>query len=171
MKGVGAKPNSLKIIALLVLPLLVSCSPRDDHFGYGRSSFATNGERIYFTGTSASGKAITASGGTGMMSMHRQMHGGGCAICHGEEREGRRLWPQFWIKAPALTAQALFSDSHGHDGHDDHGNYNAETLRRVITDGLTPAGEALDYAMPRWKMSQSDLDDLVAYLQQPRAHD
>ncbi|MDH3692602.1 MAG: cytochrome c, partial [Gammaproteobacteria bacterium] len=66
----------------------------------------------------------------------------------------------------ALTAEALFSDSHGHDGHGDHGNYDAESLRRAITTGLDPAGESLDSAMPRWSMSPSDLDDLVAYLRQ-----
>ncbi|NCF37898.1 MAG: c-type cytochrome [Gammaproteobacteria bacterium] len=171
MKGVGAITASLKTVVLLVLPLLVSCSPRDEHFGYGPTGFASNGERIYFTGTSASGKAITASGGTGMMNMHRQMHGGGCAVCHGAKREGQRLWPQFWIKAPALTAEALFADDHADDGHGDHGSYDSASLGKAITDGIDPDGKQLDAAMPRWSMSGADLADLIAYLQQSHTHD
>lgn len=165
----GTSQRRVRYLGLLPLLLLVSCSPGQEQFGGRPASFASNGERIYFTGTSASGKAIIASGGNSMMSRHRRMHGGGCALCHGAEREGRRLWPQFWIEAPVLTAEALFSDSHENEGHGDHGNYDSESLRRAIATGLNPAGESLDAAMPRWTMSPADLDDLVAYLRQSTA--
>ena len=136
------------------------------------TEFASNGERIYLTGVSASGKPISARGGDAAMGMHRQMHGYGCATCHGVEREGRRLMPRFWIKAPALTGDALFGDDdHKQDssGHGDHGSYDAASLRRAITEGVDPAGEPLDQAMPRWSMNESDLNDLIAYLQ--KSHD
>ena len=169
----GKTNVNLKLACLAGLLLLASCSPGEEHFapGYGQTAFASNGERIYFTGINASGKPIGSSGGTGMMSRHRQMHGGGCATCHGADREGKRLWPQFWIEAPALTAEALFGDGHAGDGHGDHGSYDNDSLRRAITDGLDPAGEKLDSSMPRWSMSRSDLDDLIAYLQQSHTHD
>lgn len=137
------------------------------------NEFASNGERIYFTGVSISGKPISARGGDAAMGMHRQMHGSGCATCHGVEREGRRLMPRFWIKAPALTADALFGDDdHKQDssGHGDHGNYNAVSLRRAIIEGVDPAGELLDQAMPRWSMNESDLNDLIAYLEKSHGH-
>jgi mono/diheme cytochrome c family protein len=136
------------------------------------TEFTSNGERIYFTGVSASGKTISSRGGDAAMGMHRQMHGGGCATCHGVEREGRRLMPRFWIKAPALTSDALFGDDdHKQDstGHGDHGNYDAVSVRRAITEGVDPSGEPLDQAMPRWSMNDSDLNDLIAYLQ--KSHD
>jgi len=136
------------------------------------NEIASNGERIYLTGASVSGNPISARGGDAAMGMHRQMHGSGCATCHGVEREGRRLMPRFWIKAPALTADALFGDDdHKQDssGHGDHGNYDAVSLRRAITEGIDPAGEPLDQAMPRWSMNESDLNDLIAYLE--KAHD
>ena len=164
-------PRGVKIAGFAALLLLASCSPGEEHYGsaYDPSDFASNGARIYLNGTSASGAAITARGGTSMMSHHRQMHGGGCAICHGANREGKRLWPQFWIAAPALTAAALLGDGHADHGHENHGGYDDESLRRAITDGLDPAGEPLDEAMPRWSMSRQDLDDLVAYLKQDPA--
>jgi mono/diheme cytochrome c family protein len=107
------------------------------------------------------------------MGMHMQMHGGGCATCHGDDREGRRLMPRFWIKAPALTADALFGDDdlkQDSSGHGDHGNYDAASLRRAITEGFDPADEPLDQAMPRWSMNESDLNDLIAYLQNSPDH-
>jgi mono/diheme cytochrome c family protein len=171
MSEIETLPLTRKILGLLPLLLLASCSPGQEHFGGGPATFASNGERIYFSGTSASGQAIIASGGSSMMNRHRQIHGGGCAVCHGAEREGKRLWPQFWIKAPALTAEALFSDKHEHEGHADHGNYDTESLRMAITAGVNPMGEPFDAAMPRWTMSPADLKDLVTYLRQSAAPD
>lgn len=158
---------------LLLLPILVSCMGPEDHFDsdYRSPPYASNGERIYFTGTSSSGKAILANGGSGMTGMHRQMHGGGCAICHGGDREGKRMWPRFWLKAPALTPAALFEDSHADHGHQDHPGYDGASLRLAIIAGRSASGEALDIAMPRWTMSGADLDDLVAYLRQNHRQD
>ncbi len=67
-------------------------------------------------------------------------------------------WPQFWLKAPALSVDALIGgDAHdeGGNGHRDHASYYANSLRRAI------AGKSLDPAMPKWSMSASDLDDLI----------
>lgn len=46
-----------------------------------------------------------------------------------------------------------------------HPPYTASTLKRAITMGIDPAGNELDRAMPRYRMSARDADDLVAYLQ------
>ena len=108
------------------------------------------------------------------MGMHRQMHGGSCSSCHGVDREGQRLWPRFWIKAPALTNKALFDDDDHKDesdAHGDHASYDVESLRLAITNGLDPDGEQLNSAMPRWSMSQGDMDDLIAFLQQTHTHE
>ena len=126
------------------------------------ASFQSNGERIYFTATSESGDPIRGTGG----SMHMEMMGGGCATCHGADREGSRLFPTFWVKAPALTREALFEGHDDGDGeaHGDHAGYDAESLRRAVFEGIDPAGEPLDSRMPRWSMSERDWQDLLAYL-------
>ncbi len=166
---------SIRFFLLALLGFsLAACTPREEHFGtrYGEvTPFVSNGERIYFTGTGSTGYPIASTGGRGGFGMHRRMHGGGCAGCHGADREGRRLWPQFWIAAPALTPAALFGDDHGDDGHGDHAAYDDASLRQAITRGLDPAGKPLDSAMPRWQMSVADLDDLIAYLRQNHAHE
>jgi hypothetical protein len=37
-------------------------------------------------------------------------------------------------------------------------------VKQAITEGINPAGEPLDEEMPRWSMSQDDLDDLIDFL-------
>lgn len=123
------------------------------------STFASNGEQLYFTGRSASGSRIQPYGGNHHMKM---MGSGGCVDCHGTDRNGGRLWPNFWQIAPSISAKKLVGEhsqsDHGHEG------YSAETLGRAITEGIKPDGTSLGNGMPRWSMSAEDLQDLVAFL-------
>jgi hypothetical protein len=72
------------------------------------------------------------------------------------------------MDAPDVRWSELTEAAHG--DHDDgepemeHPPYDEETFRRAVTRGLDPGGDALDSDMPRWRMSEADLDDLVAYL-------
>lgn len=147
---------------LLTTIVLVGCDMPVSHMysAVDKSHrYPTNGEQIYFTGRNQSGSLIAYQGGN----MHAQMHVTACADCHGELREGgRRMYPTFWLTAPPLTHEALFGDYD--DGHGDHAAYTRESLKRAITYGVDPSEEQLDSTMPRWLMSESDLDDLVDYL-------
>jgi cytochrome c oxidase subunit 2 len=42
--------------------------------------------------------------------------------------------------------------------------HSAETIKRAITEGVEPDGEAMDLTMPRWQMSERDLHDLLEFL-------
>lgn len=123
------------------------------------STFASNGERLYFTGRSASGSEMKPYGGNHHMKM---MGGGGCVDCHGTDRKGGRLWPNFWQIAPPITAEKLVGQ-HSQNNHS-HEGYNGETLARAITEGIRPDGSSLGKGMPRWSMVDEDLQDLVTYL-------
>ncbi len=166
--GTLAALAAILVVAVAVVPSGGSV------FGYGPDTgrgirpvqFRSNGERIYFTGTSSSRLPITPTGG----SMHMRMHGGGCASCHGADRLGGRLMPRFWIKAPALTPSALFgahNEPADQDGHGDHESYDDAALRRAITKGVDPGGKQLDPGMPRWSMAAQDLADLIDFIRSP----
>jgi cytochrome c oxidase subunit II len=119
------------------------------------NSFDSNGQRIYFTATSVSGEAITSSGGPGMMMMRLA-----CVNCHRPGGHGGRINMMMYsvdvpnISWPELTAQDM-----------DHPPYTEETLKRAIIQGIDPAGSPLKYPMPRWRMSDNDLNDLVNYIE------
>ena len=38
------------------------------------------------------------------------------------------------------------------------------SLQGPITEGFEPDGEPMDLTMPRWQMSERDLDDLLEFL-------
>jgi mono/diheme cytochrome c family protein len=74
------------------------------------------------------------------------------------------------MDAPDIRWSALTGDEHGEDDHHgdedgmEHPPYNATFFKQAVTQGLDPAGNPLDSAMPRWQMSAQDLADLIAYL-------
>ena len=68
---------------------------------------------------------------------------------------------------PDITWQRLTEEEHHEEEeaeHEEHPPYTEETIRQAITKGINPAGEPLDEEMPRWKMSQQDLNDLMEFL-------
>lgn len=120
--------------------------------------YVSNGQMIYFTGRNDRGQRIPFEGGP----MWLYAHGGGCAACHGPDGRGG---------APVMMVAEIPGDirySHlteeEHEEGEEHPPYTDELIKRAITLGLNPAGEPLDLAMPRWRMSEGDLDDLILFL-------
>lgn len=154
------------VVVLLVVIISVSASACNDWTGdYGEGSFESNGERIYFTATSASGEPITRSGGAFMM--HQR---GACVDCHGPGGRGGQVRMMMWsFEAPDITWDNLtqvedHEEEPGREQHEDHPPYADDTLKRAITEGVDPAGEPLDEVMPRWRMSEQDLSDLLGFI-------
>jgi mono/diheme cytochrome c family protein len=132
-----------------------------------RTQFASNGERIYFTATSDSGDVIDYEGGPGGGMMAGSL---ACVSCHGPDGRGGRVTLMMRtfdapdITWPVLTAAHGAGAEHEADAEMEHPPYTEATLGRAITQGLDPAGKPLDPLMPRWRLSDRDLADLVAYL-------
>ena len=77
-----------------------------------------------------------------------------------------------YFDSPNITWHALTQQEEheeetgqaGHEEHEEHPPYTELTLKRAITEGVDPAGERLDDEMPRWRMSEQDLADLVEFI-------
>lgn len=127
------------------------------------TGYRSNGEQIYFTATSQRGTPITSDMGSGI---GMGMMGGGmmtCASCHGPDGRGGRVRVMMRVfEAPDIRYQTLTSEEHGEDM--EHEPYTDEDIKRAITEGVEPDGEMLDWPMPRWTMSDEDLDDLLQFL-------
>jgi len=130
------------------------------------SRFQSNGAQIYFTGTSQRGTRITADMEPGMGRMRGSRLT--CATCHGPDGRGGDVQLMMRvIEVPDIRYGTLTSEEHGrHDegSEEDHPAYTEETIGRAITDGVDSGGEPLDWPMPRWSMSDADLNDLVDFL-------
>jgi len=128
---------------------------------YNKGSYASNGERIYYLGIDSDGNRIPFRGGPHWLSAM----GGSCVNCHGPDGTGG-LPVMMGTRRPGdIRYSALTSGKHGHDDEDEGGHrYSDDDIRRAITDGVEPDGERLDPTMPRWKMEEEDLADLLEYL-------
>jgi mono/diheme cytochrome c family protein len=128
---------------------------------YGKKSFASNGERIYYTGISAKTGPIRVSGGPMWIG-----HGGvGCVACHGVHGRGG-IPVMMGTAIPEDIRYEVLTKGGNEKGKEemDHPFYTDALIKRAITKGIDPAGESLDWTMPRWDMGDADLDDLLAYL-------
>lgn len=115
---------------------------------------AARGERIFRTGTDVTGRAIPYSGGM-MMRM-------ACADCHGVDGHGRRT-PMFLspdITYRNLTDPAGMVEPDGQRGP----TYTDALIRRAVTQGLDAEGKPLAWPMPRWRLTDQEWQDLLAYL-------
>lgn len=152
----------LVAMVMMVVTLLLSCSLPSGRAGGYR--YDSNGERIYFTVQSSSGEPITYSGGI------RMMHPIACVNCHGPEGKGGRVSMMMsYFDVPDITWDSLTQEERHEEkldkeAHEEHPPYTEETLRRAITRGIDPAGEPLDEQMPRWQMSEQDLNDLLDFI-------
>jgi len=120
--------------------------------------YATSGERIYYTGVDENGQRIRFEGGP----MWLYMHGGSCVSCHGPDGRGGRPVMMGTEIPPDIRYHHLIEEEH--EEGEEHPPYTDETIKRAITQGLNPAGEPLDYTMPRFRMTEEQLNDLLEFL-------
>ncbi len=115
------------------------------------------GEQIYYTGVGTDG-AIPRSGGM------RHMGSGGCVTCHGRDGLGGQVGMMAWSEdAPPITYEALTGE---HDAHGDEPDeeWSDSDIARAVRDGELPDGDQLDPIMPRWDMTDREMDALIDYL-------
>lgn len=126
----------------------------------GSTGFASNGEQIYYTGVSRRTGRLAFQGGP----MWLWMHGGGCAACHGVHGRGG-IPVMMGTKIPSDIRYARLLEVH-HEDRDEpaHPPYTDTLIARALTQGADPSGRALDWTMPRWRISDEDFRDLLAHL-------
>jgi len=139
-------------LLLLFVPALVWAAPDS----------VERGRRIFQEGTSPSGGEIVAVMSDAGVEVPASAVP--CAGCHGRDGKGR---PEGGVTPSDLTWTAL-TRPYGvtHSSGRKHPPYDAKLLKRAVSMGVDPAGNALHVAMPRYRMSLQDMEDLVAYLRE-----
>ena len=160
------------ILILLLSSFLVFCSQHSKKENSEKPDKAsvsvTNGNQIYFNATSNRGTKISYTGGPMMGMMGRNSLA--CASCHGSDAHGGRISMHMMeLDVPDIRWSSL-SGGHHHEemaeekeqGH--HDEYDFNDFKNSVENGRHPDGDALSTFMPRWKMSDVDLKDLMEYL-------
>lgn len=175
--GSQTMKTRLSLLTLVILGcaiVILACnretpSVQQEGTAWAVGSFASNGERIYFTATDTSGQVISYSGGPsmGMMMSRGRL---ACVSCHGlGGRGGTHMMQMQSMNAPDVRWSALVGmHEEGHESGESnehsHQGYDLEAFRRAVVHGEHPDGDKLKQDMPRWDMNETDLQDLMSYL-------
>ncbi|MCB1886749.1 MAG: ABC transporter substrate-binding protein [Rhodocyclaceae bacterium] len=126
----------------------------------GLSEAEQAGRRLFEQGIGASGESPQAQVGGGGLTLPASTLP--CANCHGPDGRGR---PEGGVTPPDIRWSELVKPyGHVHENRRRHGPFDAGSFRIAVTEGLDPAGNRLDPAMPRYLLSARDLEHLQAYL-------
>lgn len=160
---------TLGVLFALLLATASGCQPASHRNAMpasiqGLENPARNGARIYLTGESERGTAISSSGsesfGGAMMGGYGQWLT--CAACNGPEgRGGTHRMHMRSMTAPDIrfVALSVMPELKGRKT-----TYDIDDFRQTVENGRHPDGEKVKADMPRWKMSEADLTDLFAFL-------
>ena len=144
-------------VTLLLVPAAFAAGPQSvesSGTAWGTGAFRSNGERLYFTATSERGKAITYTSGPasgGWMMMEGRL---ACVSCHGPNGQGGKhsMGMMQVMDAKDIRWSALQDE------------FDAEKFRLAVVKGHDHDGTQLKQDMPRWNISNDDLDDLISFL-------
>ena len=138
----------------------------------------SNGELIYFQAANERGERITYRGGSAFLGPGMMMDTSlSCASCHGQNaRGGVHMMHMQVMDAPDIRWSVLAGETEGE--HDDevehrdehaesHAGYGLDDFRMAVVEGKHPNGGSLSAEMPRWNISDGDLEDLAEFLKSP----
>ena len=130
---------------------------------FGSRNYTSIGEQIYYTGTSQSGPPITfqMTNGDGMSMMRGGM---ACVNCHGVNGQGGTLNMMMMGTVQVPNIQYKHLTETGPTSGVNEPLYTDQTLKRAITEGVDPNGKPLVWPMPKWNMTDEQLNDLIAFL-------
>lgn len=151
-------------ILLLGSILLAACGLYPSNGVPTHTNYASNGERIYFTGTDKDGNYISNVGAPA----YGATTGGtlACVSCHGPKGRGSaHVEDMQWMGAPPIYYDALVQLAQKQVGETPlPGGYSLDDFRKAVVEGEDPNGNSLNPNMPRWQMNDADLADLLDFL-------
>lgn len=154
--------RKLSILLVMLTFLLAACQPVAQEYPTpGMGPDPQNGEHIYFTSISGRGDQISYTGGPsfGGMMMGTYLT---CAACHGPEgRGGTHQMHMTVMESPDIRYTALSTMP---EMQSSNMPYGLAEFRLAVEEGQHPDGEELKTDMPRWSMSDADVQDLFAFL-------
>jgi ABC-type branched-subunit amino acid transport system substrate-binding protein len=118
------------------------------------------GKHIYATGDSPSGSPLEAVLGEGSTTVPATLMP--CVSCHGADGRGR---PEGGITPSDITWSVLSRPLRSDDRlARKRPAYTVESLRKVLREGIDPAGNELGVTMPRYNITDADLNSLIEYM-------
>jgi ABC-type branched-subunit amino acid transport system substrate-binding protein len=154
--------SNSRSIALIAAVAAVTTLLSDDFAGAQGNAALTpeekRGKQIYLKGE-AEGGEIIAYLGSGELELPASSFS--CANCHGQRGGGLK---EGGLEPPPIDWRTLTSKHKSSLTGRERPPYDEATLARSISAGIGPGGEKLHPGMPRYKMTSTQMADLIAYL-------
>lgn len=120
------------------------------------------GKNIYTKGINHQGESIDAHVGEANITLPSTTLP--CAGCHGDKAEGGE---EGGVKPPPLSWSHLTKHyGHVHGASRRHPAFTETTFSTAVRTGYDPGGNRMDSTMPRFALSDDDIDALIIYLKQ-----
>src|ERR1700686_2249474 len=126
-----------------------------------RSAAIARGRQIYLTGVPLNGAPLTASVGDPAMEVPASILK--CSNCHGNDGRGKA---EGGVSPANIRWEELTKASASEPAGRRRSAYSGKLLVRAIALGIDASGNRLDQAMPRYRLTQEQAADLVAYLEE-----
>ena len=117
-----------------------------------------HGKQIYLKGEAEGGEIIAVLGGSDLELPASSFV---CSNCHGLRGEGSK---EGGLQPPAINWAALTRSQTSALTSRERTAYDEATVARAISAGLDPAGNMLHPGMPHYKMTATQMADLISYL-------
>ena len=121
---------------------------------FAKSTYKSAGEKIFLTSVDENGYVILPSTGAGSLNMmSNMMRPIACVNCHDISGKGGFVFPQGKVASADIRWQSLQA-----------AGFDEAKFKSAVTEWLDDKGKPLSAWMPRWNISDKDLDILIAYL-------
>jgi cytochrome c oxidase subunit II len=144
----------IAVVLLGVLVVVAACGAESE-----TSADVALGETIYVEGTDADGTQITRTTEAGILSQS------GCFACHGTDGKGRSIDTKVGkFDAPDIRWSVISQPIPNGEGGTDPA-YDPTKFASAVREGIDSGGGQLDPVMPRWQLTDPEVNALIAYLQ------
>lgn len=121
---------------------------------FAKSKYSSTGEKIYLTAVNENEEIITPVSGMGSYGMmSNMMRPIACANCHGIDGKGGFNFTDGKTVSADIRWETLIDE-----------DFDEAKFKKAVTEGLDEKGERLSVWMPRWDITDKDLDELITYL-------
>lgn len=162
-RGILVGAIALLVIGVVGAAVLLGLSASSSTATLGGQS-SSLGQQIYYTGADASGPISRTIAGAGMMGFG-MMGDVACVDCHGQDGRGGRIEMMYGAIDVADIRYSTLTTAQSSEGTTSPAWTDAD-ISRAIRDGVEPNGQSLKAPMPRWAMSEADVNAVIAYLKE-----
>lgn len=150
-------PKLRRLLAVAAVPVLIAAAG-EAAAGDALTSREAAGRRIYHEGVGTVPLQATIAGG----SVTVPASDAACVRCHGDRAGGR---VEGGVRVPEIRWSQLRAAYAGpRPSGREHEPYREATFATALRDGVDPASQPLHPLMPRFRIADADIANLVAYL-------